>query len=284
MGAEWAWSCSWLREGCRAHESCGWRLSKKSHLVHISVQEKEQGSSACGSPGSLSATLAPEFGVCQELCACSPGSCWLLGAVQGGQLQGTGLQPGTHMSWGRGELCLKQPLQPTLTAPRGMEEPGWKQRGAVRCGGMFPSCSWKRRVLCGERHWAKSCWETQEDVFLVKEKYTGVFPLVTQCSLIMEWTFFSLFPHVASSWCSYISLPCGVPTLVDSPSEENLGQKLEPVFSIQHKYLGYGSIFSPTLCLNTVQLMYDCFFTDKISHRPICVEFYLLCVGSDVIA
>lgn len=186
------------------------------------------------------------------------------------------------MSWGRGELCLKQPLQPTLTAPRGMEELAGS-RGELWGVG---ACSLHAhgRVLCGERYWAKSCWETQEDVFLVKDKYTGVFPFVTQCSLIMEWTFFPLFPHVASSWCSYISLPSGVPTLVDSPSEENLGQKLEPVFSIQHKYLGYGSIFSPTLCLNTVQLMYDCFFTDKISHRPICVEFYLLCVGSDVIA
>lgn len=81
-------------------------------------------------------------------------SSWGLGS---GRRAALGDSHSTQHELGQQWAEPKQPLQPILTAPSWMEVLGWKQRGGLRCGGIFPCACGGEEGLCGERHWAKSC-------------------------------------------------------------------------------------------------------------------------------
>lgn len=157
--------------------------------------EKEQGSSACVSPGSLS-LVSPSAWVFQEPLCLQPW-CWaVLGAAgqweEGGQLQGTatvtGVARGHNMSWGVGcEVYLKQSLQPILTSPSSVEVAWLEAEGRWEVWWDVPfMLVEEKRVCVGTGTEQSPALETQENVFLAKDKYTGVFPLITQRSIILE--------------------------------------------------------------------------------------------------
>lgn len=147
-----------------------------------------------------------------------PGSCWLVGgrrAAPGNSYCHRSDQETLHELGAGGKVCLKQTLQPILTAPSSVEVAWLEAEGRWEVWWHVPFMLVEgKRVCVGKGTEQSPALETQEDVFLTKDKYTGFFPLITQHSIIPECTFFPfahmwlllVFLHNSPLWCPYL---CG---------------------------------------------------------------------------